>query len=109
MSDSFRPVYDLRLSWTIVAVPACPENTLKVPAKCQVIDLSLLEPIISILGPEAAAYTLTRATKPRVGSGYVNSSETPDASFWTIRVSTTVIYTHVLQRGGKGVRGPLDP
>ena len=26
----------------------------------QVIDLSLLEPIISILGPEAAAYTLTR-------------------------------------------------
>ncbi len=35
----------------------------------QVIDLSLLEPIISILGPEAAAYTLTRATKPRVGSG----------------------------------------
>lgn len=35
----------------------------------QVIDLSLLEPIISILGPEAAAYTITRETKPRVGSG----------------------------------------
>ena len=35
----------------------------------QVIDLSLLEPIISILGPEAAAYTITRETKQRVGSG----------------------------------------
>ena len=35
----------------------------------QVIDLSLLEPIISILGPEAAAYTITGTTKPRVGSG----------------------------------------
>ncbi|MEE8301886.1 MAG: CoA transferase [Candidatus Tectomicrobia bacterium] len=35
----------------------------------QVIDLSLLEPIISILGPEAAAYTATGRIKPRVGSG----------------------------------------
>jgi crotonobetainyl-CoA:carnitine CoA-transferase CaiB-like acyl-CoA transferase len=35
----------------------------------QIIDLSLLEPIISILGPEAATYTITGATKPRVGSG----------------------------------------
>jgi crotonobetainyl-CoA:carnitine CoA-transferase CaiB-like acyl-CoA transferase len=35
----------------------------------QVIDLSLLEPIISILGPEAAAYTVTGEVKERVGSG----------------------------------------
>jgi len=35
----------------------------------QVIDLSLLEPIISILGPEAATYTITQETKLRVGSG----------------------------------------
>jgi crotonobetainyl-CoA:carnitine CoA-transferase CaiB-like acyl-CoA transferase len=35
----------------------------------QVIDLSLLEPIISILGPEAAAYTITGEVKDRVGSG----------------------------------------
>jgi crotonobetainyl-CoA:carnitine CoA-transferase CaiB-like acyl-CoA transferase len=35
----------------------------------QVIDLSLLEPIISILGPEAAAYTIIGEVKPRVGSG----------------------------------------
>lgn len=35
----------------------------------QVIDLSLLEPIISILGPEATAYTATGTLKERVGSG----------------------------------------
>lgn len=35
----------------------------------QVVDLSLLEPIISILGPEAAAYTITGEVKSRVGSG----------------------------------------
>jgi len=34
----------------------------------QVIDLSLLEPIISILGPEAAAYVATGQAKKRVGS-----------------------------------------
>jgi crotonobetainyl-CoA:carnitine CoA-transferase CaiB-like acyl-CoA transferase len=35
----------------------------------QVIDLSLLEPIISILGPEALAYAVTGQVKERVGSG----------------------------------------
>jgi crotonobetainyl-CoA:carnitine CoA-transferase CaiB-like acyl-CoA transferase len=35
----------------------------------QVIDLSLLEPMISILGPEAAAYSVTGEIKQRVGSG----------------------------------------
>jgi crotonobetainyl-CoA:carnitine CoA-transferase CaiB-like acyl-CoA transferase len=35
----------------------------------QVIDISLLEPIISILGPEAAAYQVTGEIKQRVGSG----------------------------------------
>jgi crotonobetainyl-CoA:carnitine CoA-transferase CaiB-like acyl-CoA transferase len=34
----------------------------------QVIDLSLLEPIISILGPEAAIYAATGKVKQRVGS-----------------------------------------
>jgi crotonobetainyl-CoA:carnitine CoA-transferase CaiB-like acyl-CoA transferase len=35
----------------------------------QVIDLSLLEPMVSILGPEAAAYRVTGEIKSRVGSG----------------------------------------
>jgi crotonobetainyl-CoA:carnitine CoA-transferase CaiB-like acyl-CoA transferase len=50
---------------TVTAVRARERGT----APGQVIDLSLLEPIISILGPEAAAYTITRETKQRVGSG----------------------------------------
>ena len=40
----------------------------------QVIDLSLLEPIISILGPEAAAYAVTGRVEPRLGSGSNMSS-----------------------------------
>jgi len=35
----------------------------------QVIDLSLLEPITSILGPEAAAYQVTGKVRPRLGNG----------------------------------------
>lgn len=37
--------------------------------KGQVIDLSLLDSITSILGPEALDYDLTAAPKPRVGNG----------------------------------------
>jgi crotonobetainyl-CoA:carnitine CoA-transferase CaiB-like acyl-CoA transferase len=37
-------------------------------ARGQVVDLSLLEPIFSVLGPEAAIYKVTGAVKERVGS-----------------------------------------
>jgi crotonobetainyl-CoA:carnitine CoA-transferase CaiB-like acyl-CoA transferase len=40
----------------------------------QVIDLSLLEPIISVLGPEAALYRVTGKTKMRSGSASNTSS-----------------------------------
>lgn len=50
---------------TISAVRACERGE----APGQVIDLSLLEPMISIMGPEAAAYAATGTVKPRVGSG----------------------------------------
>ncbi len=40
----------------------------------QVIDLSLLESIFSVLGPEAAIYSLTGAVKERSGSGSNTSS-----------------------------------
>ena len=39
----------------------------------QVIDLPLLDPLFSILGPQAANYRLTGKVKPRVGSGSTNS------------------------------------
>ncbi len=38
-------------------------------ARGQVIDLSLLEPMFSVLGPDAAIYRLTGKVKERVGSG----------------------------------------
>jgi crotonobetainyl-CoA:carnitine CoA-transferase CaiB-like acyl-CoA transferase len=40
----------------------------------QVIDLSLLEPILSVLGPEALGYKVTGQSKPRLGSGSNTSS-----------------------------------
>jgi crotonobetainyl-CoA:carnitine CoA-transferase CaiB-like acyl-CoA transferase len=40
----------------------------------QVIDLSLLEPIFGVLGPEAAIYRETGEVKPRAGSGSTTSS-----------------------------------
>lgn len=40
----------------------------------QVIDLSLLEPMVSVLGPEALVYKLTGKTRRRVGSGSETAS-----------------------------------
>ena len=40
----------------------------------QVIDLSLLEPMVSVLGPEAAIYKVTGRVKERTGSGSNTSS-----------------------------------
>lgn len=42
--------------------------------KGQVIDLPLLDPVFSILGPEAAIYQLTRRIEPRVGSRSHNTA-----------------------------------
>jgi crotonobetainyl-CoA:carnitine CoA-transferase CaiB-like acyl-CoA transferase len=42
--------------------------------KGQVIDLSLLEPILSVLGPEALAYKITGRPRQRSGSGSNTSS-----------------------------------
>ncbi|MDB5505403.1 MAG: acyl-CoA transferase [Devosia sp.] len=43
-------------------------------ARGQVIDLSLLEPMVSVLGPEAAIYQVTGRIKERTGSGSNTSS-----------------------------------
>jgi crotonobetainyl-CoA:carnitine CoA-transferase CaiB-like acyl-CoA transferase len=60
--------------------------------KGQVIDLPLLDPIFSILGPEAALYKLTHKIEPRVGSRSNNTSprnvyETKDGRFISISAS----------------------
>jgi crotonobetainyl-CoA:carnitine CoA-transferase CaiB-like acyl-CoA transferase len=58
----------------------------------QVIDLPLLDPIFSILGPEAALYKLTQRIEKRVGSRSNNTSprnvyETKDGRFISISAS----------------------
>jgi crotonobetainyl-CoA:carnitine CoA-transferase CaiB-like acyl-CoA transferase len=58
----------------------------------QVIDLPLLDPIFSILGPEAALYKLTQKIEPRVGSRSNNTAprnvyETKDGRFIAISAS----------------------
>jgi formyl-CoA transferase len=58
----------------------------------QVIDLPLLDPIFSILGPEAALYQLTQKIEPRVGSRSNNTAprnvyETSDGRFISISAS----------------------
>src|SRR5947209_1938119 len=60
--------------------------------KGQVIDLPLLDPIFSILGPEAAIYRLTQKIEPRVGSRSNNTAprnvyETKDGRFIAISAS----------------------
>jgi crotonobetainyl-CoA:carnitine CoA-transferase CaiB-like acyl-CoA transferase len=58
----------------------------------QVIDLPLLDPVFSILGPEAAIYKLTQRIEPRVGSRSHNTAprnvyETKDGRFISISAS----------------------
>ncbi len=60
--------------------------------KGQVIDLPLLDPVFSILGPEAAIYKLTQRVEPRVGSRSHNTAprnvyETKDGRFISISAS----------------------
>ena len=60
--------------------------------KGQVIDLPLLDPIFSILGPEAAIYQLTQKIEPRVGSRSNNTAPrnvyaTKDGRFIAISAS----------------------
>jgi len=72
----------------------------------QVIDLSLLEPIISILGPEAAAYTITGEVKPRVGSGSNTTSprnvyQTRDGKWIALSGSVQAMAERVLRLVGR--------
>ena len=59
----------------------------------QVIDLSLLDPMVSILGPEALIYRLTKQTRKRVGSASESTSPrnvyaTSDGGWLAISAST---------------------
>jgi crotonobetainyl-CoA:carnitine CoA-transferase CaiB-like acyl-CoA transferase len=71
----------------------------------QVIDVSLLEPIISILGPEAASYSITGTVKERVGSGSNTTSprnvyKTKDDKWIAISGSVQAMAERVLRLVG---------
>jgi crotonobetainyl-CoA:carnitine CoA-transferase CaiB-like acyl-CoA transferase len=72
----------------------------------QVIDLPLLDPIFSILGPEAATYKLTGELKPRTGSRSAITSprnvfETSDGRFIAISASIQAMAERVFRTIGR--------
>jgi crotonobetainyl-CoA:carnitine CoA-transferase CaiB-like acyl-CoA transferase len=75
-------------------------------ARGQVIDLSLLESIFSVLGPEAAIYQLTGTVKQRAGSGSNTSSprnvyRCRDGHYVAMSASTETMARRVFQAIGR--------
>jgi crotonobetainyl-CoA:carnitine CoA-transferase CaiB-like acyl-CoA transferase len=74
--------------------------------KGQVIDLPLFDPIVSILGPEAAIYKLTGEIKPRTGSRSATTSprnvfRTKDDRWIAISASMQVMVTRLFKAIGR--------
>jgi crotonobetainyl-CoA:carnitine CoA-transferase CaiB-like acyl-CoA transferase len=72
----------------------------------QVIDLPLLDPIFSVLGPEAAIYRLTQRIEPRVGSRSHNTAprnvyETSDGRFISISASIQTMAERLFRAIGR--------
>ena len=72
----------------------------------QVIDLPLLDPIFSMLGPEAAIYRLTGEIEPRVGSRSHNTAprnvyETRDGRFISISASIQTMAERLFRAIGR--------
>ncbi|RYE07143.1 MAG: CoA transferase [Hyphomicrobiales bacterium] len=72
----------------------------------QVIDLSLLEPIVSVLGPEAALYSVTGKTKMRSGSASNTSSprnvyRARDGRYLAVSGSTPQVARRILEIIGR--------
>jgi crotonobetainyl-CoA:carnitine CoA-transferase CaiB-like acyl-CoA transferase len=87
---------------TVIAVRNAEQNG----GRGQVLDISLLESIFSILGPEAATYRLTGAVRQRVGSGSESSSPrnvyaTSDGGWVAISASTQAMTSRLFQAIGR--------
>jgi crotonobetainyl-CoA:carnitine CoA-transferase CaiB-like acyl-CoA transferase len=75
--------------------------------KGQVMDLSLLEPIYSVMGPEAAIYQISGKIRERVGNGSNTASPrnvyvTSDGGFVAISASMEVMAQRLLRAIGQG-------
>jgi crotonobetainyl-CoA:carnitine CoA-transferase CaiB-like acyl-CoA transferase len=73
----------------------------------QVMDLSLLEPIYSVMGPEALIYRLSGKIRPRVGNGSNTASPrnvyvTRDEGYVAISASMEVMAHRLLRAIGRG-------
>ncbi|HZB91063.1 MAG TPA: CoA transferase [Stellaceae bacterium] len=74
--------------------------------KGQVIDLPLLDPIVSVLGPDAAEYQLTGKVKPRTGSRSAttaprNAFRTRDGRYIAISASIQAMAERLLRAIGR--------
>ena len=88
---------------TVIAVRNVEQNG----GKGQVVDLSLLESIFSVLGPEAAIHQLTGKIRRRVGSASEGSSPrnvyaTSDGGWVAISASTQSMAERLLEAIGHG-------
>ncbi len=88
---------------TVIAVRHVERNG----GRGQVIDVSLLESIFSVLGPEAAIYKLTRRVRKRVGSASESTSPrnvyaTKDGGWVAISASTQAMTERLFHAIGRG-------
>ena len=88
---------------TVVAVRAAEQDG----GRGQVIDLSLLDSMFSILGPEAAMHKLTRRVRRRVGSASETTSPrnvyaTKDGGWVAISASTQAMTERLFEAIGRG-------
>ena len=88
---------------TVIAVRHIEQNG----GRGQVIDLSLLESIFSILGPEPAIHALTKRVRRRVGSASESTSprnvyETKDGGWVAISASTQSMTERLFTTIGRG-------
>jgi formyl-CoA transferase len=88
---------------TVIAVRNVEQNG----GRGQVVDLSLLEAVFSVLGPEAAIHQLTGKIRKRVGSASEGSSPrnvyaTNDGGWVAISASTQAMAERLLKAIGRG-------
>lgn len=100
MADSYAGLYGA--IGTMVALREVEVNG----GKGQVIDLPLLDPLFTVLGPQAATYRLTGEVKPRTGSRSTNSGprnayKTKDGRYVALSASTQKMAERVFASIGR--------
>jgi crotonobetainyl-CoA:carnitine CoA-transferase CaiB-like acyl-CoA transferase len=100
MADSYAGLYGA--SGVLIALREVEVNG----GKGQVIDLPLLDPVFTVLGPQAANYRLTGQVKPRTGSRSTNSGprnayRTRDGHYVALSASTQKMAERVFASIGR--------